>query len=361
MKIKVQTSVIYAALSKVAGIAPSRSTMPILQNVKLSAQGDAMTITASDTEINATITIPATVEQKGATTIPAAAFLDICKKAKSDDVALTVTGDKATIASGRSRFTLGALDTEDYPIDMSVSTDVQGMTMKASELLSIIDKTLTSVSQDEHRHYLNGLYLHTDEGTLHAVATDGNRMTHITLPDMCAVSPVITPRKMLTQLTKMFDGAEDVTIRTDENKVEISSERLTVVSKVIDGQFPDYQRIIPRTFETSFTVGAIAFREAIDRVAVARDERTGAVRVELTAGMLTVKARSNGDEAVDEIDAEYVGDGYEFGVNSLYLTDALRAAGDCSVTFHMNSPRDAIRMVADGQDGVEWVIMPMRI
>lgn len=361
MKITLEKSTISAALSKVAGICPSRSTIPILQNIKLSARNGILYLTASDMEITAYTHIQATVEQEGDTTLPAAALSDICKKSASDTVALTVTGDKATISGGRSRFTLGALPAEDYPHDMTISHDVAGMTMKASELLNIIDKTLPCVSVEETRHYLGGIFMHTDEGTLNAVATDGNRLAHLTLADMGSISSVLTPRKAMAQLAKMFDGAEDVTVRTSENKVAFASERMTVVSKLVDGQFPDYQRIIPRTFLRTFKVSSVAMREAIDRVAVARDDRTGAIRVSLTAGTLTVTARSKSDEAVDTIDCEYTGEDFDFGVNSQYLHDTLRSAGDCTVTFQCGDIGQPLRITADGQDAAQWIVMPMRI
>lgn len=361
MKIKVQTSVISAALSKVAGIAPSRSTIPILQNVKLSAQGDTLNITANDTEMNATITIPASIEQEGETTVPAAAFFDICKKAKSEDVALTVTGDKATIASGRSRFTLGALPAEDYPSDMSVPDDVNGMTMKASELANLIEKCLPSVSTEETRAYLNGVYLHTTDGTLNVVATDGNRLAHLTLADMGQVHGVIAPRKVMGHVSKMFDGSDDVVVRTSENKIQFSCADMVVVSKVIDGQYPDYQRIIPTTFERTFKVSSTAMREAIDRVSVARDGKTNAIRACLTDGTMSVVARSKGDEAIDDIDAEYSGEAFDFGVNSQYLHDTLRSAGDCTVTFQCGGVGAPLRITAEGQDAAQWIVMPMRI
>jgi DNA polymerase-3 subunit beta len=360
MKIKVEKSIITAALSKVASIAPSRSTLPILQNIKLGAYGDTLRITASDTEINATIEIPASVEEQGETTVPAAALLDICKKAASDSVALTADGLKATLSGGRSRFTLGTLPAEDYPHDMAIKPDAHAITMKAAELHNLMEKTAFCSSTEETRHYLGGVYLHGGDDGLHAAATDGNRLAHLSMEGLAVSHPVILPRKVVPHLAKMFDGAEDVEIRTSDNLIEFKTDRLTVTSKVVDGTFPDYVRIMPKTFERTFKTQGETLRQAIDRVSVARDQNTNATRLALSGTVLTVSARSKGDDATDEVDIVYDGEDFVLSVNATYLMDTLRACGDDMVTFQMNGEKDPIRVTAECQSNVEWIVMPMK-
>ena len=361
MKFKVEKSQINPALAKITGIIESRNTMPILANIKIEALSDRLKITSTDMDICATIEVPAVVEEQGQTTLPGIAFSDICKKAASDSVTVSAAGVKATITGGRSRFNLGTLDAEDYPSIQPVEDDAVSVDMKAAEVVHMLEKSQFCMSDDAARHYLNGVYLHAYEGALRCVATDGNSMGIVDGIECGEVHPVIIPRKTVLHAMKVFDGAETVKISTNGNKFQVTTERMTLVSKVVDGTFPDYVRILPREFKGSFTVSAPLLLGAIDRISVARDGRTNAMAVTVSDGKVTVSARSGDGDAEDFVDAVYGGEPFSFGVNAKYMIDVLKAVGqaDCVVSF--NGEKDAIMFRADGIDSMNWLIMPMRI
>lgn len=362
MKLTLEQQNLTHVLTKVASIVEKRNTIPILANVMLSATGDKLTVTASDLDIEITASTSATVEREGKTTVNADVFLSFVKKlAKGKSVDLELDNHKLHITSGKTTSALATLDADTFP-QMATSEYDNSLTIQSDTLVDVFNRTAFAMSTEETRYYLNGVYLHNVDGALVGVSTDGHRLAKSVVDGAGDVSPIIVPRKTVTELRKLLAEGGDVTLDTSATKLRVTCGDFVLVSKVIDGTFPDYTRVIPKEGGRIANIDAKAFRAAIDRVVVLSDDRARGVSLAVSAGKLVVSVNSATGDAVDEVEIDYQGEAFECGFNSKYLNEVAAQAdnGSLRVSFGVG-PTDPALITPDEQDGAVYVVMGMRV
>jgi len=374
MKLTIERAALLKALGHVQSVVERRTTIPILSNVLLHAEAGRLALSATDMDLEIVERVPARVERDGRTTAPAHTLYDIVRKLREGaQVELEVPGgrNEMTLRSGRSTFTLACLAPEDYPV-MSAGELPHNFALSAAELRSLIDRTRFAISTEETRYYLNGIFLHATKNNevpvVRAVATDGHRLARveITAPEGAAGMPgIIVPRKTVLELRKLVDeGAADEEVQTalGESKIRCAIGEAALTSKLIDGTFPDYDRVIPANNDKVLEVDCKSFAEAVDRVSTISTERSRAVKLAIERGGLVVSATSpeNGT-AVEELEVRYESTPIEIGFNSRYLLDITEQIGGEYVQFQM-SDAGSPTIVRDGGDASAlYVLMPMRV
>jgi DNA polymerase-3 subunit beta len=376
MKITIERAALLRSLGHVQSVVERRNTIPILSNVLLKAQGGELSLTATDMDLEIVESVPAEVQRAGATTAPAHTLFDIVRKLpEGSQVELDCSADNGvlTLRSGRSNFKLGCLPTDDFP-QMSGGEMAHRFSIAAADLRTLVDRTKFAISTEETRYYLNGIYLHAARSkageaelpVLRAVATDGHRLARVEmpLPDGAAEIPgVIVPRKTVLEIRKLAEEAADrIEVGLSETKVRFAFDTVVVTSKLIDGTFPDYERVIPTGNDKAMEVDARAFAAAVDRVATISTERSRAVKMSLDRGTMTLSATSpEAGSATEEIEVSYSSTPLEIGFNSRYLLDITQQIEGEFARFSMADAASptVVRDVADG--AALYVLMPMRV
>jgi DNA polymerase-3 subunit beta len=376
MKITIERAALLRSLGHVQSVVERRNTIPILSNVLLKAENGELALTATDMDLEIVETVPAEVTQAGSTTAPAHTLYDIVRKLPDgSQVELDSSGDNGllTLRSGRSNFKLGCLPTEDFP-QMSGGDLAHRFSLSASDLRMLVDRTRFAISTEETRYYLNGIYLHatrsrageTEMPVLRAVATDGHRLARveIPLPDGAASIPgVIVPRKTVMEIRKLIDEAADrIEVGLSETKVRFGFDAVTVTSKLIDGTFPDYERVIPTGNDKVLEVDSKVFASAVDRVATISTEKSRAVKLSIDRGNLVLSATSpEAGSATEELEVSYDNSPLEIGFNSRYLLDITQQIEGDGARFTMADAASPtiVRDVAD--PSALYVLMPMRV
>src|SRR5579864_8461811 len=376
MKLTIERAALLKALSHVQSVVERRTTIPILSNVLLRAEAGRLALSATDMDLEIVERVAARVERDGVTTAPAHTLYDIVRKLREGaQVELETLGGRNELAlrSGRSTFTLACLPPEDYPV-MAAGDLPYHFVLSAAELRALIDRTRFAISTEETRYYLNGIYLHATKSNevpvMRAVATDGHRLARVemTAPEGAAGMPgIIIPRKAVLELRKLVEeGDEEVQIGLGETKVRCAVGTAALTSKLIDGTFPDYDRVIPAGNDKVLEVECKPFAEAVDRVSTISTERSRAVKLAVDRGNLVVSATSpeNGS-AVEELEVRYQSTPMEIGFNSRYLLDITDQIAGEYVQFQMadaGSPT-ILRDSAPEANGVSalYVLMPMRV
>lgn len=368
MKLTIDRSELLSALSHVQSVVERRNTIPILSNVLLSAGPGALTLTATDLDIEAVDAADASVDQEGGLTAPAQTLFDVVRKLpETAEVQLEYLPEnqRLSIQAGRSRFALPTLPASDFQTMTKDPGSVQ-FDLDASELKRLIDKTRFAISTEETRYYLNGVYLHIAEGKLRAVATDGHRLalSEIDAPQGAeSLKGVIIPRKAVAEVRRLIDGFDGlVAISASEAKIVFTAGRAVLTTKLIDGSFPDYARVIPQNNDKTLKVENVALEKAVDRVATVSAERSRSVKLSLESDkvVLTVNHAETG-HGVEEVEAEYGGDPMEIGFNARYLLDIFQQIDGDVILFDFNDPA-APALVRDPADPASrYVLMPLRV
>jgi len=372
MKLTIERAALLRALGHVQSVVERRTTIPILSNVLLRAEGGQMALSATDMDLEIVEGVPARIERDGRTTAPAHTLYDIVRKLREgSQVELeTLAGrNEMALRSGRSTFTLACLPPEDYPV-MSAGELPHNFSLSATELRQLIDRTRFAISTEETRYYLNGIYLHATKANevpvLRAVATDGHRLAKVelTAPEGAAGMPgVIVPRKTVLELRKLVEeGDAEVQVALGETKIRCAVGDAALTSKLIDGTFPDYDRVIPTGNDKVLEIACKEFAEAVDRVATISTERSRAVKLSIERGNLTVSATSpeNGT-ATEELEARYQATPLEIGFNSRYLLDITEQIGGEYVNFIMADAGSPTLVRDSGDATALYVLMPMRV
>jgi DNA polymerase III subunit beta len=373
MKLSIERVALLTALAHVQSVVERRNTIPILSNVHLNAADGGLALTATDLDIAIVEKVTATVSRAGATTVPAHTLYDIVRKLPDGaEIELTQKpGDsRLQLRAGRSEFTLACLPKEDFPV-MAAGDLPASFNIAAADLRRLIDKTRFAISTEETRYYLNGIYVHAAQSTgvpvLRAVATDGHRLARVEtpLPDGAAAMPgVIVPRKTVNELRKLIDSVDgDVDVALSDTKIRFSVAEASLTSKLIDGQFPDYERVIPPDNPKALAIQAADLAQAVDRVSTISSERSRAVKLALDKDRLLVSATSpeNGT-AVEELTAAYNEGALEIGFNSRYLLDIMdqvEKGGEARFALKDSGSPTVVRDASD--EGALFVIMPMRV
>ena len=372
MKISIERASLLKAVSQAQSVVERRNTIPILANVLIEAQGSDVTFRATDLDIEVVDNAPAQVERAGATTVPATTLHEIVRKLP-DGALVTLTADavtgRLTVEAGRSNFSLATLPKEDFPI-MASSEYASNFSIAVPVLRRLFDKSKFAISTEETRYYLNGVYMHIadrDGGqTLRCVATDGHRLARIDgdLPVGASEMPgVIVPRKTVGELRKLLDDDDmKIAVSVSETKVRFATPDITLTSKVIDGTFPDYTRVIPQNNTRKLEVDAADFAQAVDRVATVSSERSRAVKLQIDEDrlILSVNAPDSG-AAEEELAVAYGDERLEIGFNAKYLLEIANQVDRENAVFLFNSSGDPTLMREGNDQSAVYVVMPMRV
>jgi DNA polymerase-3 subunit beta len=372
MKVTVERAELLKSLGHVHRVVERRNTIPILANVHVRADRSKLSLKATDLDLEVTDTIAAEVGPGGSTTVPAHMFFEIVRKLpEGSQIILESSGDRAVLAirAGRSRFTLQTLPESDFP-DLAAGEMTHKFTLAATDLKRLIDKTQFAISTEETRYYLNGIYLHlagaAKAQTLRAVATDGHRLAQVDLelPKGAAGMPgVIVPRKTVGEVLRLIEDRDsEVTIELSQGKIRFTIGDVVLTSKLIDGTFPDYARVIPVGNDKELVVDKKDFEAAVDRVSTVSSERGRAVKLSLSGGklMLSVTNPDSGS-ANEEIEVEYNSDALDIGFNSRYLLDiAAQIEGEVAV-LKLADPGSPTLIQDKDAKGALYVLMPMRV
>ncbi len=372
MKLTIERAALLRALGHVQSVVERRNTIPILSNVLLRAEGAKLSLSATDMDIEMISALAAQGARPGATTVPAHTLYDIVRKLREGaQIEFEMTGEKGlmTLRSGRSTFTLSCLPPEDYPL-MAGGDLAHNFLLSAADLKRLIDRTRFAISTEETRYYLNGIYLHAAKADqlnmLRAVATDGHRLARmeIPLPEGASGMPgVIVPRKTVTELRKLLDEMDqDVSIALSDTKIRFTFGDTVLTSKLIDGTFPDYERVIPAGNDRFLEVECKPFAEAVDRVSTISTEKSRAVKLSLERNSLTLSATSpeNGT-ATEEIEVHYSAQPLEIGFNARYLLDIAEQIEGEGARFALADAASPT-VIRDSADGSAlYVLMPMRV
>ena len=372
MKISIERGVLLKAVSQAQSVVERRNTIPILANVLIEAEGDTVSFRATDLDIEVVDRAPAQVERAGATTVSAVMLHEIVRKLP-DGALVRLSDDGAasrlTVQAGRSNFTLATLPREDFPM-MATSEYSSNFSAPATVLRRLFDKSKFAISTEETRYYLNGVYMHVaDAGgrrVLRCVATDGHRLARIDadLPAGAEGLPgVIVPRKTVGELRKLLDDDEAIiAVSVSETKVRFATPGITLTSKVIDGTFPDYSRVIPTGNSRRLEVDASEFAQAVDRVATVSSERSRAVKLSLDEDRLVLSVNAPDSGAADEeLAVAYGDDKLEIGFNAKYLLEIASQVDRENAVFLFNSAGDPTLMREGSDDSAIYVVMPMRV
>ncbi|HLS58891.1 MAG TPA: DNA polymerase III subunit beta [Paracoccaceae bacterium] len=372
MKLSMERSALLRAMSRAQSVVERRNTIPILANVLIEAEGAEVSFRATDLDIEVIDRAEAMVHQAGATTVPAHMLHEIARKLP-DGAMVELTHEpqsaRLEVRAGRSHFSLATLPREDFP--MMASADYQtGFSCPAPILRRLFDKAKFAISTEETRYYLNGVYFHVAKAAegpvLRCVATDGHRLARIDaeLPEGAAEMPgVIVPRKTVGELRKLLDDDEaKIAVSVSETKVRFATPEVTLTSKVIDGTFPDYSRVIPQANPRRLEVDAAEFRQAVDRVATVSSERSRAVKMVLDEDrlVLSVNAPDSG-AAEEELAVAYGDERLEIGFNAKYLLEIADQVDRENAVFLFNSSNDPTLMREGNDESAVYVVMPMRV
>lgn len=373
MKLTIERDVLLKSLSHVQSVVERRTTIPILSNVKLETENGELRLKSTDMDLEVLESCPAQVSAAGAITVPAHTLYDIVRKLPDGaQVELKYDGaaERVVVRCGKSQFALACLPAEDFPV-MATGDIRHVFPLSTADLKLLIDRTRFAISTEETRYYLNGIYLHAtrDNGidVLRAVATDGHRLARaqIALPAGAADMPgVIVPRKTIAELRKLLDEATAaVEVAVSATKIRFSVERAVLTSKLIDGTYPDYARVIPTQNDKLLDVDCAEFAHAVDRVSAISSDRSRAVKIKVAKGSLELSAVSaEHGSAHEELDVVYDGEPIEIGFNSKYLLDITDRIEGKSIRISMADPASPAILQDQGDETPSlYVLMPMRV
>jgi len=358
--------VLLKPLQAVSGIVERRHTLPILANVLLEQKDGRLYVTATDLEMQITAHSALPGKETQAVTVAARKLQDLLR-ALPDDAVLTVdaTGSKMTVRAGRSRFNLQTLPAADYP-RIGVGTEqVQALTLPQRDLRGLLKSAEFAMAQQDIRYYLNGMLLVIDRDTLQAVATDGHRLSWASLkiPGSYQRQEVILPRKTVLELGKLLADVDDpVTIDILANQVRFAFANVDLTSKVIDGKFPDYNRVIPTGHAKKIDLSRTELLSVLQRAAILSNEKFRGVRLVLGPDQLKIICtNSEQEEAEEELEVAYKGDALDIGFNITYLLDVLQNMAMERVELAFGDANSSALVTVPGRDDYKYVVMPMRI
>ncbi|MBC7160789.1 MAG: DNA polymerase III subunit beta [Immundisolibacter sp.] len=367
MKISVERNQLLTPLQVAHAVVERRQTLPILANVLLTATEHGFRLSATDLEVE--LSVPGTLDKcvaPGATTLPARKLLDLCR-ALPDGTLLTIdaSGDRATVRAGRSRFSLSILPAAEFP-GIDVTADELVLELPQRDLRRAIEATHFAMAQQDVRYYLNGMLFEINAGKVRLVATDGHRMAITELPLELAPElnrRIIVPRKTVIEALRLLsDDESPARLCVGVDHLTLSAADIVFKSKVIDGSFPDYERVVPRNQDKVLDIDRLALRDALNRVAIFANEKYRSVRLQLEPNLLRLSANNaENEDAEDELEVDYAGASLEIGFNVSYLIDVLTALRSESVRLHLSDPGSSCLLTEPAGGFNRYVIMPMRL
>ena len=366
MKLEIQREQLLKPLQYVIGVVERRQTLPVLSNVLVTAQGEELTLTATDMEVELSAKANLAVEEPGEITLPGRKLLDILRALPEDaPMSLLLDGEKALLRCGRSRFSLATLPAAEFPTLEDLPFDGE-LRMQQLELKTLIDRTHFAMAQQDVRYYLNGLMLEAAGDKLRAVATDGHRLAYgeMTAQIETAVErQVIVPRKGVQELLRLLDDDEaEALLKVGANHIQAQLGNIRFTSKLIDGKFPDYQRVIPREGERAMIANRVELRTALARAAILSSDKYRGIRLQAEDWVLHIQAHNpEQEEAEEELEVNYSGGPLEIGFNVTYILDALGALESELVKLSFTDANSSCLLQESENQSYKYVIMPMRL
>jgi len=365
MKLTAAREALLKPLQAVIGVVERRQTMPILANVLLVAKDGEVSVTATDLEVELVANADVQVDSPGEVTVPGRKLLDICRALPDDaQVAISQSGEKLSIKSGRSKFSLTTLPAAEFPTVEDISAG-KSVGVSQEVLGRLLDKTHFSMAQQDVRYYLNGLLLETGGKVLRAVATDGHRLALCEVEVDGGDAPeqqVIVPRKGVLELQRLMSGEGDLSIELGTNHIRIQLEGIRFTSKLIDGRFPEYDRVIPQDTSNAMSADRGLFKSALQRTAILSNEKYRGIRLIIRDNNMVLQAHNpEQEEAEEELEIQYDGEEIEIGFNVNYLLDALGAIESDEITLALVDGNSSCLLTEPGKDDCKYVVMPMRL
>lgn len=366
MHIQISREELLRPLSHIVAVIERRQALPILANVAMSVKAGVLQLTGTDLEIELVATTATKAVSEGTMTVPARKLYDICRALPVEaTVELKQEGDKASVKSGKSRFTLLTLPAGDFPSIDGGSWEIE-LRLPQQNLKQVVDRTHFCMAHQDVRYYLNGLLVELGGKRLRAVATDGHRMglSEVELPESVGVErQVIVPRKGVLEIARFLSASEDLaTLSLSGNHIRISVQDLTLTSKLIDGRFPDYQQVLPVNYKRVVRVERAPLREALTRAAILANEKYRGVRVTVRPGVLLITAHNpEQEQAQEELSINYDGEEVEVGFNVNYVMEALGGLDSEEVELGINDAHSSCAVLAPGRTDTRYVVMPMRL
>ena len=360
MKITLEQPKLAALINRVASIPEKRNVIPILSNVLLSTDDGKLKATATDMDILVSSVSECVVHQHGSTTVNVAMLGAIVNKmAKGAVITISADDNAVTVSNGRAEFTLSSLPVEDFP-ELASDTFQSEFEISGDDLSRLFDLAAFAMSSEEVRYYLQGIYLHPHGGNVRAVSTDGHRLAQIDSDVEADFPGVIVPRKVVSEIRKLLSDSDDVTVKISETKTQFIIGGTTVLSKVIDGTFPDYTRVIPRGNTHTVTVDAASMKGASDLVALVSNERTKSVRLDMKGDTCELSVNTGQDKAVEYVTIDKDGDDCVIGFSAKYLSEAMMQCNGSEITMRFSNNAPVVIQPND-DDKALYVVMPMRV
>ncbi|RXJ72191.1 DNA polymerase III subunit beta [Veronia nyctiphanis] len=366
MKFSLSRELLLKPLQQVAGAISGRPSLPILGNILLKVEGGELTLTCTDHEVELIARIAVDADAvEGAITVPSRKFLDICRGLPSEaSISFSVEGDRVLIRSGRSRFTLSTLPADDFPNIEDWQSDID-LTLTQGALRQLIERTHFSMANQDVRYYLNGMQLQTEGETLRSVATDGHRLAiaEVRLDTAVDIKQVIVPRKGITELMRLLDEPDEVVVlQVGESNIRAELSQYVFTSKLVDGRFPDYRRVLPQGAEQVMLADCEILRQALSRAAILSNERFRSVTMNVSNGLLRISANNPEQEEAEElVDVDYQGEEIEIGFNIGYVLDVLNTLKCQNVRFSMKESASAALIEDCDNEDAMYVVMPHRL
>ena len=366
MKFTVDRETLLKPLQQVIGVVERRQTLPVLGNLLMVAGNDGLVITATDLEVEIQSRVGIEIDEPGEITLPARKLVDICKALpEGARIQFSITDQKAQIRSGKSRFTLATLPAADFPLVETIKGDCS-FTIPQNRLKELIERTQFSMAQQDVRYYLNGLMLEISNGLLRGVATDGHRLALCDMPVDIRVSEtrqVIVPRKGIQELLRLLESNDElVQVDVGSNHIGISNADIRFSSKLVDGRFPDYDRVVPKGGDKLVLADRELLRQALSRTSILSNEKYRGIRLNLETNIIKIQAHNpEQEEADEEFEVDYAGAGLEIGFNVTYLLDVLSSVRSDHVEITLSDSNSSCLMREPGTEQYRYVVMPMRL
>ncbi|MES2636036.1 MAG: DNA polymerase III subunit beta [Pseudomonadota bacterium] len=366
MQIKINRETLLKPLMNVTSIVERRHTLPILSNLLLEAKDNHIQLTATDLEMQISLNVANNFNGELSTTISAKKFLDICRSLpESADIDMTTNDSRMTVKAGKSRFNLQTLPAADYPVMTKISGQGVNISISQIALKKLLKQVEFAMAQQDIRYYLNGLLLEVNEDNLNVVGTDGHRLSFssVQLSKSYDKTDVIVPRKTVIELIKLLnDSEEEVAIEINAGQVNFAFSDIRLISKVIDGKFPDYHRVIPTGHQNTFSVNRLAVLTAMQRASILSNEKYRGIRMVLSNHNLKlISTNTEQEEAEEELEIDYTQDGLDIGFNVTYLIDVLNNVSDETINFSFADANSSCLITVPNDANYKYVVMPMRI
>jgi len=366
MKINISRDTLLKPLSAVNGIVERRHTLPILSNLLLESKQGIITLTATDLEMQISMSAESEATEAFATTVSAKKLLDICRSLpEGSQLSLIEKDARLQVSTGRSKFNLQTLPASDYPTMSKIANSDLTIRLSQKTLRSLLRQVEFSMAQQDIRYYLNGLLLEVNGQQLHVVGTDGHRLSYVSteLSASYEKQEIILPRKTVTELVKLLEDVDDeVVIDLSPNQANFTFSNIHLISKIIDGKFPDYNRVIPVGHQNKFSINRISVLQAMQRASILSNEKYRGIRMVLGSNTLRlISSNSEQEEAEEELEVNYTGDPLDVGFNVTYLIDVLNNVQTEMVEFSLADANSSCLVTLPDNANYKYVVMPMRI